>query len=1523
MWLRAKESYLMAQEQRGTVRGWLAGAIVGGVLLSLAGGPRVRAEQLMPLMPLMPLRAAAAVIDVTPDLPVSINGGMSDRVADAVADRLHARALVLDDGRLRIAIVECDFCMIPDAVGVEAAARIQRATGIPPEALIVGATHTHSAPTAGPCFQSVPSPGVVGRLVDGIVQAVTVAVGRLEPARVGTAVEIEPNQVFNRRWFMRPGVVHTDPFGRTSDRVRMNPPPGSPDLLAPAGPVDPDVTVLSVTAADGRPIALLANYALHYVGGVPGTTISADYFGRFASEITAQMGAEAVDPPFVPILTNGSSGDINNISFLHPHPAAAAYERIGVVAKAVAKAALEARGRIEYAADARLGLRHRVLRLGVRRPTAVEVARAQEILAAAQGRPLKGLEEVYANETVHMADMPAEVDVAVRAITIGGLGIAAIPCEVFVDIGLEIKRRSPFAPTFTLSLAGGYHGYLPTARHHALGGYETWRARSSYLEVGAAARIVDACAEMFDEIRQDMPSAAAGRHGVQPAAAAVRTVPAAAPPASETQGALRVVDPFVVELMACEPAVVDPVAITFDEQGRPYVVEYRDYPQGPPAGAQPLSRVVRLDDADGDGRYESSTVVADGLSFAQGVLAVPGGLLVTAAPDLLLLRDTDGDGRADQREIVATGFAVGNPQLRAACPQLGMENSIWITGGLSGGMVLKPGAAPESAVSINRRDVRIDLARGTIAAASGFGQFGNTFDDIGRRFTVSNRNPVMAVRLPAEALDRNTLVDLGGGYEDVAPSGADSRVFPTAQTRATAASHTGTHTSACGLSIFRGDLLGPQAVGDAFVCEPVSHLVTRRRLTPAGTSFTSARVEADGVEFLASRDVWFRPVFTATGPDGALWVIDMCRETIEHPAYMPPGLADTLDLRAGDTAGRVWRIRHRDLRPRPWKPPTSAAAAVNLLGDPNGWRRSTAQRLLSEGRFTGAANEVSKFLDASLAAHDAAVPSIHALWTLEALGRLSADHLRQAAAAPQPSVRETAARLVAEGIGLSIPETAAAAAVLRDRLAAAIGKQLSGDPDGHVRLAATLAVAGSQDPSAAETLAVIAARPDLDRWISRAVVSGAVLPGGSGRSAAILMRLADEPIADDAGLIPTAAGVHGLIAPRPPQVWQAPRREIVRLVEQLGATAAGTVSQRQASGVAADGIALMQLLANRARRERTSWFDVAILAGMSARLPLTTLSRTSEDRSAIDAVVAHAAGIATDTKQPTDIRCVSILLLGSAATGPGEAAGMAAAALTPLVGTHELEDVQREAVRALVRCGQPAAAVVQSLTGLEPTVRDAAVAALLDRTETIPLLLEAIEGGSVPASFVPLARRAALSRSAEQSVRERAGRIWHDQQAAGLSPDEIRSLLAAVRHGGDQERGRTVFSKQCAHCHRVAGAGNQVGPDLAEAGDRPVDRLVTDIIDPNHSIEARWESTIVITSDGEALEGLLDTSGLGSVVLCRPGGERRTVPRDQIETLRGTGMSLMPVGFGRQLSAPELADLIAFLRSGRPVPPTP
>jgi hypothetical protein len=440
-------------------------------------------------------------MDITPTkFPISVNGGMTDRQAKGAHDRLHARCLVLDDGTTRIAFVVCDSCMIPREVTDPAKALAKKVTGIPPDRILISATHAHTAPTVAGVFQSEPDEEYRTFLTARIAAGIERAVDKLVPAKIGWAVGKDPTQVFNRRWKVKAGSpLLKDPFGGI-DRVKMNPGYKHPDLIEPAGPTDPDVSILSVQTADGKPLALLANYSLHYVGGLP--ALSADYFALFAERMRDLLGA---DKQFVGIMSNGTSGNINNVNFgaaapMRQQPG----EQARIVADSVAKAAHAAYKTIQHRPWVSLAMAQKEIELGVRRPTEADLDYARKVLAAAaekNKKVLTTLPEVYARETMLMAKYPPTVKVILQAIRIGELGIVADPCETFVEIGQEIKQKSPLRPTFTIELANGYNGYLPTPEHHALGGYETWRARSSYLEPNASRAILATWLELLNQVK--------------------------------------------------------------------------------------------------------------------------------------------------------------------------------------------------------------------------------------------------------------------------------------------------------------------------------------------------------------------------------------------------------------------------------------------------------------------------------------------------------------------------------------------------------------------------------------------------------------------------------------------------------------------------------------------------------------------------------------------------------------------------------------------------------------------------------------------------------------------------------------------------------------------------------------------------------------------------------------------------------------------------------------------------------------
>lgn len=436
------------------------------------------------------LRAGAATSNITLFLGVN-TGGVIARGGPAthIHDELHARCLALDDGRTRIALAMCDMRMIDRQIVEHAKRLIQESAGLRPEEVLISATHTHAAPGTPALMDTELDRQYRDFLARRIADGVCRAINNLAPARIGWGVGARPEHIFNRRWRMKPGTVPPDPFGGKTDQVKMNPPTGSPNLLEPAGPVDPQLSIVSVQHSDGRPLALLGNYGVHYIGGYEPACVSADYFAVFADRVQELLRADRLHPPFVGMMSNGTSGDVNNIDPHHPRDKQPPWVRMREVACDLADEALRVCRQIEYRENVELAVQTGELQLGVRRPDEARLAWAKGVLGTADAkRPLSQV-RIYAEEALHLAKFPASVPVTLQAIRIGSLGIAAIPCEVFAETGLEIKRSSPLRSTFTIELANGYNGYLPTPHQHTLGGYETRPSRGAYLEVDAEPKI--------------------------------------------------------------------------------------------------------------------------------------------------------------------------------------------------------------------------------------------------------------------------------------------------------------------------------------------------------------------------------------------------------------------------------------------------------------------------------------------------------------------------------------------------------------------------------------------------------------------------------------------------------------------------------------------------------------------------------------------------------------------------------------------------------------------------------------------------------------------------------------------------------------------------------------------------------------------------------------------------------------------------------------------------------------------------
>ncbi|HRI87827.1 MAG TPA: HEAT repeat domain-containing protein, partial [Candidatus Hydrogenedentes bacterium] len=543
------------------------------------------------------------------------------------------------------------------------------------------------------------------------------------------------------------------------------------------------------------------------------------------------------------------------------------------------------------------------------------------------------------------------------------------------------------------------------------------------------------------------------------------------------RAALRLADEsLVVECVASEPNVIDPVAVTWDEDGAMYVVEMRDYPTGPAGGT-----VRRLIDSDGDGVYETATIFADGLSFPNSALAYDGGLLVTAAPDIWFLKDTNGDGVADERRVVLTGFGEGNPQLRVNSLLWGLDNWIYAANGRSDGAIRTPDAAPETAVPMRHHDLRFKPDGSAIEPIAGLSQFGIAQDDWGNRFLSWNTVPIRHIALEERYLTRNPLLAATATESLIAKD--NLRIYPIVpKQQRFNAEPVDYWNASCGLTIYRGDAL-PDYAGNAFVCESVTSLVHRMLLEPKGPTFVARRADA-GQEFLASTDLWFRPVNLETGPDGALYIVDYAREWVEHPDFVQQNMRDSVNWRNGDTLGRIWRVRAKDA---PLKSPgklsgIASADLVKHLDHANAWVRTQAQRLLVTRRDAAAIPSLQEL------ARAASTPQgrIHALWTLDGVGALEESVLLA-------SLKDTDARVRRQAVLLCESRAGSPA------IAAAI-TQLATDSDRVVRFQVAATAGAFPAAPRLDILKQIALTDARDEWFRLALL------GSTGTDAAALLR---------------------------------------------------------------------------------------------------------------------------------------------------------------------------------------------------------------------------------------------------------------------------------------------------------------------------------------------------------------------------------------------------------------------------------
>ncbi len=964
----------------------------------------------------------------------------------------------------------------------------------------------------------------------------------------------------------------------------------------------------------------------------------------------------------------------------------------------------------------------------------------------------------------------------------------------------------------------------------------------------------------------------------------IPSVPPTAP--DKAAATFRVQDGFHMDLIAAEPLVASPVAMAYDENGRAYVCEMRDYPYTDKAQHKPnqenptdkpIGQIRLLIDEDGDGVFDRATVFADGLSWPTGVACWKGGVFVAATPDLWYFKDNDGDGVADVREKLFTGFRKLNVQAVMNNLVWGLDSHLHGAGGSNGGKILSEEHPQDSPLLMARADFRIDPVTHQFELESGGARFGGSYDDWGNRFLCNIRNPAQHIVLPSRYLARNRTLAVTSAIHDMAESGDQLPVYPISPPepwRVIRAERwsgerdivmprselvgAGVVTSSSGVTAYRGDAYPDTFRHMVFVAECAGNLFYRLRLEEEGVTFRATRVD-QGVEMVASTDNWFRPVNFCNAPDGTLHIMDMYRENIEHPWSIPEDIHAAVDLEAGRDMGRIWRLTPPNFQPRksPHLGDSSDAELVATLKHPSSWWRETAQRLLVE---RGNQDSIPLLRDL-VRKSTSPVARLHALWILHRFHALDDETLLLGLHDSTAGVRENSVRL-------------AEAHLDQEKILSAV-LSLAADDSMRVRFQTAFTLGESSNPRTLDALAEIARRDATDPWMRDAILSS-VADTGAGLLARLIAKSDFSGRAESADLLIALARQIGL---------RGKADEIESSLSAAGKGPRGGLD-RVLSGI---GEGLMR-------------------SGKSLR------SRSGSDTSAqlIDQFLSDAAKVATNRQAPAAERVTAISRLEFDDFSHVETP------LSELLDPTEPSEVQIAAIQSISHRLNPEAIplLLSRWEWQTPVVRNEVITAFTAVRSRLPALVDAIEKGRIPANQVPFAQRRLFFLHPDSEVKAFAEKHFAANSASSRQ-EVIDRYRTALSQKGDPAKGRLAFEAACIVCHKAGDLGSQtVGPNLANIRAWSPDQILINILDPNREVTPNFLAYSIEMRDGRAVYGIIAEEQDASLTIVRPDGGSEKLLRSEISKINGTGLSLMPEGLEAAITTESMADLIAFLKKG-------
>ena len=937
---------------------------------------------------------------------------------------------------------------------------------------------------------------------------------------------------------------------------------------------------------------------------------------------------------------------------------------------------------------------------------------------------------------------------------------------------------------------------------------------------------------------------------------------------------------FEAVLVAAEPLIKDPVAIDFDESSRMFVVELPPYNGYAVEGFQTKGSIRMLEDTDADGLFDKSTLYAEGLNYPTALACWNGGVFVGDAPDLLYLKDTNGDGRSDERRVVFTGFGsdkAGEAHLNSI--RWGFDNRFHLSTNLSGGDVRVAGVPQEQAISVRGRGFVFDprnLER--FALTSGAGQHGMSMDDWGRKFVCQNSVPAQTLMYDDRYIGRNPYLVAPPVALDIVPDGKFTKLFrvsgvePWRQLRTELRKNGkfqgsdeggkpfGFFTGATGVTIYRGDAWPEEYRGNLLVGDVANNLIHRARIETNGLQLTAMRVD-HGREFLASRDIWFRPVQFANAPDGTLYVLDIYRGLIEGAAFLPPEFLEFVDPVSGNDRGRIYRLQPRGFAVTglPRLGDLATVELVPLLDHRNGWHRDTASRLIYRRQDTAA---IAPLLELATAG-ELAEGRMSALYSLAGLRALHESVIAQALRDRSSMVRVHALRL-SEGMLVD-------SAQLVNQLC-----NMTDDKEVAVRYQLAFSLGAVNGVQRNEALAKLVMRDAANDWMQMAVLSS-------------LQRGAAEVFQQ-------------LVENRPFCDSERGRKFLLALAKQVG------------SANRTDEIAVILRFLSLADAEQKQLAE-ALVATLAEQLQgedrerMLTASGGTAGR-LLEVLLQEALQTARDLSQPLAARTQAIR--GLRLSGWEDVQD----AFQDLFDLQQPLEVQMAVVESLAEYNEAAVAdlLLNAWGGLSPQLRRRALETLLSRVTWIDRLLDDVEEGVLPRADLDPARVELLKGHPVEAIAQRVRKLF----STAVLSDRARVLedyQVALDLVGDAAQGKVIFKKVCATCHRLEGVGVAVGADLRGIRNRGMAAVMLNILDPNRTVKPRFQSYVLATDDGRIMTGMIESENANSLTIRQSDGKQMTLLRNEVEELRSTGVSFMPTGLEKQIKPPEMADLLAYLES--------